>query len=138
MIDLAQRIKIASLLNNDEYANIAAVNAAALVVDTKDFARVRSLILVSNEDAGGDTTVSVEHSDSSGSGFAAVTAEDLTDANTAAAATLDNLNTAGWKKVAINLQHCRRYVRIQVATAFGSASAVTAVLVGEIAETARS
>jgi len=133
-LDTAQAIQVVSLLNNDAYANIAAVNAAVTVVDLQDWLKERALIVVTNEDAGADTTVSVEHSDASGSGFAAVTASILTDPVTGDTDTLANLNTAGVKTVAVDLRRCRRYLRIQVATELGAASAVAAMLVGQYSE----
>lgn len=135
ILDSAQRIKVGSLLRADEFANIAALNAAVSVIDLKDYFKERALIVVSNEDAGGDTTISVEHSDSSSTGFAAVTASILTNPATGATDVFGNLNTAGTKTLAVDLRRCRRYLRIQVATAFGSATAVSAVLVGRYAET---
>lgn len=139
MIDTAQRTKLGTLLANDAYANIAAINAAAVALDTKDFYRERALVLIINEDAGADTTITVEHSNTTSSGdFAAVPTSALQNEVTAAAATLKNLNTAGVKAIALDLRQCRRYVRIQAATELNAATAVAAVLVGRYIDTPQS
>lgn len=138
MLFLAQGLKISSLLANDAYANIAAINAAAAAVDISTFRKEQSLIVVFNEDAGANTTIAVEHSDVSGSDFAAVPADALTNPVTGAATTLANLNTAGIKTIAVDLSKLRRYVRIQAATELGAASAVAAALVGSYENTPES
>jgi hypothetical protein len=119
MTDLAQRVECAELLPNDQYADLTAINAAAVVIDTKDYDRWgRALLLLSNEDFGANTTISVEHSDESSTGFTAVDAALITAQTSGAASAFGNLNTAGPQVRGLELMRCRRYLRVQFATAF--------------------
>lgn len=133
-VDLAQISDFKILVTADEYADLTAINLAGVSgVDLKDYQKVgRAAIVVVNEAFGANTTIAVEHSDDNVT-FAAVPAATLTNVTTGAAATFANLSTTGVKVLGIDISKCRRYLRLQFATAF-SAKAISALLVSRKSE----
>lgn len=68
--------------------------------------------------AGGtnSASITVEHSSSSGSGFSAVPASALYNPSTGSAASFANVTTAATDEtLALNLQQCKRYIRVTIA-----------------------
>lgn len=82
-------------------------------------------------------TVTVEHSDTSGSGFTAVPASALFNPNTGAAASFPNLSTAAYSQyLGLNRQQLKRYVRVAIAgTTITHNVAVVAAVQQEYTET---
>jgi hypothetical protein len=102
-----------------KYTTAAAINAAQVRVDTKNFRKgSRALLLIAAENTTAGTTVTVQQSDTIGGALTNVGADELTNPETGAAATPAALNVAAgaFQLLAINLDRCKRYITLTAAT----------------------
>lgn len=110
---LSFKIKLVSLLNA-VYTTSSGGSSAEL--DTAPYVGNIFIDVSARASGSNTTTVTVEHSDTSGSGFAAVPASALFNPNTGAAASFANISTTAYDSyLGLNRQQLKRYVRVTFA-----------------------